>query len=164
MSMLRELKEFRNIINRKLCSDQLLVDLINDKPSQVPDRTLLYKRVIPYAYTPDVVKDTGTFVCHRIYVPRVNSKTLKNIRLMIYIFVHQDNIRTQEGLRYDLMAERIESLFNGTMDLGVGRMELLEVSDISPAPKFHGIALEYTVSEFNRPTINGDARSGVDCD
>ena len=71
MAMLRELKEFRNVINKKLCSDQKIVDLINDKPdSPVPDRNLLYKQVYPYAYTPDAVKDTGTFVCHRIYIPR----------------------------------------------------------------------------------------------
>ena len=69
--------------------------------------------------------------------------------------------RTQNGLRYDLIAERIESLFNGAMDIGVGRIELQEINDISPAPKFHGVALEYLVKEYNRPTINGDPRSGV---
>ena len=66
MAMLRELKDFRNMINKKICSDQKIVDLINDKPnSPVPDRNLLYKQVFPYAYTPDAVKETGTFICHR---------------------------------------------------------------------------------------------------
>lgn len=161
MSMLRELKEFRNTINRRLCSDQELVNLINGKPSIVPDRSLLYKNIYPYAHTPETVKETDTYICHRIYIPRVENKTLKNVRIIFYVFVHQDNIRTQDGLRYDLIAERIESLFNGVMDMGVGRIELQEVNDISPAPKFHGVALEYFVKEFNRPTINGDPRSGV---
>ena len=56
--------------------------------------------------------------------------------IVFYVFVHQDNIRTSDGLRYDLIAERIEDLFNGTMDFGVGRMKLVEINDISPSPKF----------------------------
>ena len=124
MALLHELKEFRSKINQKLCSDQKIVDLINDKPnSPIPDRDLMYKRIYPYAYTPEAVKDTGTFICHRIYVPDVMNKTL---------------------------------------EFGVGRMRLVEINDISPAPKFHGISLEYSVSEFNRPTINGDPRAGAE--
>ena len=157
MAMLRELKEFRSKINKKLCSDQVVVDLINDKDnSPIPDRDLMYKQVFPYA-----VKDTGTFICHRIYVPEVMNKTFKNMTVAFYVFVHQDNIRTSDGLRYDLIAERIEDLFNGITDLGVGRMKLTGINDISPAPKFHGISLEYSVTELNRPTINGNPRAGA---
>ena len=163
MDLLHELKEFRSKINQKLCSDQKIVDLINDKPnSPIPDRDLMYKRIYPYAYTPEAVKDTGTFICHRIYVPDVMNKTFKKMSIVFYVFVHQDNIRTSDGLRYDLIAERIEEMFNGTMEFGVGRMRLVEINDISPAPKFHGISLEYSVSEFNRPTINGDPRAGAE--
>ena len=111
-----------------LCSDQEIVDLITDTPnSAIPDRSLMYKNIFPYAYTPDVTKDTNNYICFRIYIPEVQNKTF----------------------------------FNGSMDLGVGRMKLYGMDDISPASTFHGIALEYTVSEFNRPTINGDLRSGA---
>lgn len=156
MSMLREIGKIRSSINERICSDQVIVDLINDKTnSKIPDRSLLYKRVFPYAYTPDAVKDTGAFVCHRVYVPDVMNKTFKNVTIVFYVFVHQHNIRTSNGLRYDLIAERIEELFNGTLDFGVRRMELREVNDISPSSTFHGVALEYSVTEFNRPAING---------
>ncbi len=162
MAMLHELREFRSKINEKLCSDQTIVDLVNDKPgSLIPDRELIYKRIFPYAYTPDVIKDTGTFVCHRIHIPDVMNKTFKNITLVFYVFVHQNNIRTSNGLRYDLIAERIEDLFNGSLDLGVDRMKLVSVNDINPCQSFHGVALEYSVTEFNRPTINGDSRAGA---
>ena len=78
--MLRELKEFRNTINKKLCCDQEIVDLINDKAnSPLPGRDLLYKQIFPYAYTPDAIKDTGTFICHRIHIPEVVNKTFKNV-------------------------------------------------------------------------------------
>lgn len=156
MAMMHELTEYRSKIMQLLCNDQKIVDLINDKPnSPVPDRSLMYKNIFPYAYTPDAVKDTDTFICFRIYVPTVTNKTVKDIRITFYVFTHQDYIRTSEGLRYDLIAERIENLFNGNFDFGVNRMKLQNVDDISPSPSFHGVALEYSVCEFNRPTING---------
>lgn len=108
-----------------------------------------------------MTKDTNNYICFRIYIPEVQNKTFKTVNIVFYIFCHQDNIRTSNGLRPDLIGERLETLFNGSMDLGVGRMKLYGMDDISPSSTFHGIALEYTVSEFNRPTINGDPRSGA---
>lgn len=157
MALLKELTEYRGKIMKLICSDQEIVNLLTEKPnSTVPDRSLIYKNVFPYAYTPDVTKDTKTYVCFRIYVPEVQSKTFKTMNIVFYIFSHQDYIRTGDGLRTDLIAEKIENLFNGAMELGVGRMKLTGMDDISPSSTFHGIALEYSVSEFNRPTINGD--------
>lgn len=162
MALLKELTEYRSKIMKLICSDQEIVDLITDKPnSAVPDRSLMYKNIYPYAYIPDVTKTTETFVCFRIYIPEVQNKTFKTMNIVFYIFSHQDYIRTSDGLRTDLIANRIENLFNGTMDLGVGRMKLTGMDDISPASTFHGIALEYSVSEFNRPTINGNQRMGA---
>lgn len=162
MALCKELTEYRSKIMKLLCNDQKIVDLITDTPnSAIPNRSLMYTRIYPYAYTPDVTKDTNTYLCFRIYIPEVQNKTFKTMNIVFYIFSHQDYIRTSEGLRPDLIGERLEALFNGTMDLGVGRMKLYGMDDISPASTFHGIALEYTVSEFNRPTINGDPRSGA---
>ncbi len=162
MALLHELTEYRQKIMKAICSDQEIVDLIRDQAdSPCPDRTLMYSRVFPYAHTPDTTKETNTYICFRIYVPTVMNKTFKEMRLVFYVFSHQDMIRTSDGLRPDLIAERIDRLFNGTMDMGVGRMRLEGTDDISPSPSFHGLALEYAVSEFNRPTIHGDQRAGA---
>ena len=138
------------------------MDLITDQEnSTCPNRQLMYQNIFPYAYTPDTTKETETYVCFRVHVPEVMNKTFKKMNIVFYVFSHQSHIRTSDGLRPDLIAERIENLLNGSLDLGVGRMRLEGTDDISPAPQFHGIALEYSVSEFNRPTINGDPRAGA---
>ena len=145
-----------------LCSDQEIVDLVLHKSnSTVPDRSLMYSRIFPYAYTPDATKETNTYICFRIYVSEVMNKTFKKMGICFYIFSHQDYIRTNNGLRPDLIAVRIENLLNGSMELGVGRISLEGMNDISPSDNFHGIALEYIVSEFNRPAINGSMREGA---
>ena len=159
--LLRELTEYRAKIMKLLCSDQRIVDLINDQEhSACPDRSLMYSRIFPYAYTPDPAKETNTYVCFRLGAYG-RDKTFKDLTIVFYVFTHQSHIRTSDGLRPDLIAERIENLFNGSLDFGVGRLKLENVDDISPASQFHGIALEYSVGEFNRPTIKGDPRAGA---
>lgn len=159
MALLQELTDYRKKIMQLLCGDQEIVNLILDKTdSPVPNRSLMYTRIFPYAYTPHETKDTNTYICFRIYIPEVMNKTFKKMNLCFYVFSHQDYIRTQDGLRPDLIAGRIESLLNGSLELGVGRISLEGMDDISPAEQFHGISLEYSVSEFNRPTINGNSR------
>ena len=162
MALMQKLKQYRSNIMKTICSDQDIVDLINETSgSTVPDRSLIYKNVFPYAYTPDKTTDTNTYVCFRIYVPEIRNKTFKIMNLVFYVFTHQSHIRTSNGLRTDLLAERIEALFNGSMDYGVGRLTLTGVNDVNISNYFHGLALEYSVSEFNRPTINGNPRAGA---
>lgn len=161
MALLKELTEYRGKIMKALCSDQVIVDLLNDREnSPCPDRSLLYKYIFPYARTPVAAKETDTYICFRIFEPSIYNKTFKQMKITFYIFTQQTKIRTSRGLRYDLIGERIEYLFNGSLDLGVGRMNLNLVEDISLATAFYGIALTYAVTEFNRPTIHGDPRGG----
>lgn len=160
MALLKELTEYRQEIMKALCSDEEIVKLVTDKAdSLVPNRALMYKNIYPYAYTPDTVKETDTFICFRLTVPEVMNKTCKQMNITFYIFTHQNLIRTQDGLRPDLIGEAIERLFNGSLDLGLGRVKLEGMDDISPTTDYHGIALEYSVLEYNRPSINGDKRS-----
>lgn len=157
MALLQELTDYRKKIMQMLCSDQEIVDLIlNRENSTVPDRSLMYSRVFPYAYTPDETKNTNTYICFRIYVPEVMNKTVKKMGVCFYVFSHQDNIRTSNGLRPDLIGVALERIFNGSLDLGLGRMQLEGIDDISPATDFHGIAIEYSVLEYNRPSLRGD--------
>lgn len=156
MALLKELTEYRSEIMKTLCSSQKIVDLLLDKSdSAIPDRSLMYKQIFPYAYTPEKTEDVTTYICFRIYVPEVMNKTVKKMGIVFYVFSHQDLIRTEDGLRPDLIAGEIENLFNGSLKLGVSRMAIEGLDDISPATGFHGIAIEYSTTEFNRPSING---------
>lgn len=160
MALLKELTEYRKEIMKTLCSDEEIVKLVTDKENPlVPNRSLMYKNIFPYAYTPDTVKEIDTFICFRITVPEVFNKTCKQMKITFYIFTHQSLIRTQDGLRPDLIGEAIEKLFNGSLNIGLGRVSLEGMDDISPITDYHGIALEYSVLEYNRPSINGDKRS-----
>lgn len=155
--LFQELTEYRNTIMKTLCCDAEIVKLVTDKANApVPNRDLMYTQIFPYAHTPDTTKEANTFICFRVTVPEVMNKTYKSMNVTFYIFTHQSLIRTQEGLRPDLIGEALERLFNGSLDLGLGRVRLEGMDDISPTEGYHGIAVEYSVLEYNRPSIKGD--------
>ena len=155
--LFEELTDYRALVMKTLCNDEEIVKLVTDQESpSVPNRGLMYTQIFPYAYTPDTTKETKTFICFRLSVPEVMNKTYKKINLIFYIFTHQSLIRAQDGLRPDLIGQAIERLFNGSLDVGLGRVKLVGMDDISPITGYHGIAIEYSVAEFNRPSINGD--------
>ena len=155
--LFEELTEYRALVMKTLCNDKEIVKLVTDQEtSSIPDRSLMYTQIFPYAYTPDTTKEATTFVCFRLSVPEVMNKTYKRINLIFYIFTHQSLMRTQDGLRPDLIGQAIERLFNGSLDVGLGRVRLEGMDDISPITDYHGIAIEYSGAEFNRPSVYGN--------
>lgn len=159
--LLKEFGDYRIKIMKALCSDKEIVKYITDEDNPVlPDRDLIYKNIFPYAYKPDVSKEADTYVCFTLNVDNVDGKTYKTIGITFYIFTYQHIIRTADGLRHDLLAQAIDRMFNGNLELGLGRVKLDSVMDITPASNYHGLMLEYTVDEFNRPSIHGDKGRG----
>lgn len=155
--LMRDLTHYRKAIMKALCSNADIVHLIlDDDAAEVPNRDLMYTHIFPYAYVPDTEKETDTYVCFSVAVPRVQNKTYKQMEIVFYVFTHQSQIRTSNGLRPDLIAEAIDEMTNGALGLGLGRVKLSRLEDISPTTNYHGLGIQYTVSEFNRPSIQGD--------
>lgn len=159
--LLEEFSEYRKKIMKALCSDKEIVRYITDDENPVlPNRDLIYKNIFPYAYKPDVSKKADTYICFSLGVDNVDGKTYKTISLVFYVFTYQGIIRTEDGLRPDLLAQAIDRMFNGNLELGLGRVKLVSVDDISPATNYHGVMIEYAVDEYNRPSIHGDKGRG----
>lgn len=154
---LRDLTYYRKSIMKALCSNEAVVRLVSDDDSPtVPNRDLMYNNIFPYAYIPNTEKETDTFICFSVAIPRVENKTYKQMDIYFYVFTHQSLMRTSNGLRTDLLAEAIDEMTNGALGLGLGRIKLDRLEDISPTTHYHGLAIQYTVTEFNRPSIQGD--------
>lgn len=155
--LMRDLTHYRKAVMKALCSNAKIVRLITDDDSAVvPNRDLMYTHIFPYAYIPETDKETDSFICFSVSIPRVQNKTYKQMSIIFYVFSHQSQIRTSDGLRPDLIADAIDEMTNGALGLGLGRVKLEKLEDISPANNYHGLGIQYTVTEFNRPSIQGD--------
>ena len=151
MSYLKDFTDFRTNLMQAVCSDQELVNLIyNDEDHSAPDRSLPYQFVFPIPYVPETTEKASTFVCFRLSVPSVFSKTMKDVAIYVYVVTHKDLQRTDSGLRIDRMAERIDTILNGSLDFGVGRLKLDKIDDVYPAKDYYGLILKYVNADFNR--------------
>lgn len=147
--LLNELKRYKTTLINKIIFNTTLVSLIDNSYAEHPSR-LVNTYVFSYPHVIDTVTEEATYVTMKVSVPRVYNKTYKGFLIYIYIFTHEKLIQTKNGLRTDLMAEEIERLLNGSLDFGLGRLELTSVEDFSPAPNFYGIIMKYEASDFNR--------------
>lgn len=151
MSYLKDFTEFRENLIKAICSDQQLVDYIyNESGHAAPDRTLPYQYVFPIPYIPETTEKASTYVCVRLTVPLVQSKTVKDVAIYIYVVTHKDLQRADGGLRIDKMAERIDSILNGSTNFGLGRLKLDKIDDVYPAKDYYGLILKYVNADFNR--------------
>lgn len=149
---LEEYRQYRAIALKKLYTSQELIGLIlNEAHTTINGKALVFQNIFPYAFVPETTTETKTYVSMSIAVPRVRDKTYKSLSLWIYICMHTSLINTDRGLRYDLMAEVIDRMFNGSLDFGLGRLELRSVEDIAfQSSRYFGIALQYNAADFNR--------------
>lgn len=59
-------------------------------------------------------------------------------------------MRAPGGLRVDLLADAIDSVLNGSLEYGLGHVELKDVDDVHPAKDYYGVVLTYDITDWNR--------------
>lgn len=147
---LEELSKYKIEIMKSLCLDEKIQRLILLLPSQNNGKEMMYKNIFPYSFIPDTVTKASTFICFDLEVKRVQNRTFKDIDVMFWIFTHQTLMRTNDGIRIDLLANEVDNIFNGNKNFGLGTMELKLVTLMSPAKDYHGKTLVYRSVDFNR--------------
>lgn len=147
---LDELSKYKIEIMKRLCLSDKIQSLILLSKSQRNGREMMYKNIFPYAFVPDTVVNSNTFICFDLEVQRVQNRTFKDINILFWIFTHQSLMRADGGIRTDLIASEVDKILNGNRDLGLGTVELKKVLRVNPAKDYHGRNLVYRSVDFNR--------------
>lgn len=150
---LQELTDYKSKILKLLCSSQSVVDLIlGTENSKIPNRNLIDSQIFPYCHVPNVTTEKKTYVCFDVDAPRVkNYSIFKDMEVYVYIFTHQDLLKSENGLVTDLIACEIDQLLNGNDDVGgITRLSLVSSKRFTPAEGYHGRVLTYANTSFNR--------------
>lgn len=73
------------------------------------------------------------------------------MKLIVWVFTHQNLMKTKDGMRTDLLVSEIDKILNGSNKYGLGRVEL-QSCDIMQVPceGYVGLCSVYTVDEYNR--------------
>ena len=95
---LDELSKYKSKVMQRLCENPKIQFLILSRESLNPKKELMYKHIFPYAFVPDTVTNTSTFVCFDMEVKRVENRSFKDLSIMFWIFSYQSILRTNEVL------------------------------------------------------------------
>lgn len=117
-------------------------------PVNFDPTSLIYDSIFPYKFIPDVQTKPKTFITMSFrYKPR--GMYFKNGSIYFYLICHNSLIRTTYGsLRYDMLVNYIDEIFNSSRDITIGKLEFYDMGDFSVNDNYSGVYLEYRLTEF----------------
>lgn len=152
MANLEEFTEYKQTLMQAICTSDKIVELLKletDAPT-VTGKDLRYKRIFPYDYVPLVAEVATTFICFTVTAPRVKDDVITELCLTVYVFTHQDMMRTNNGMRTDILVSEIDKILNGSTKYGLGKVSLKSCDIMHPPARgYCGLYSVYTVKDFN---------------
>ncbi|WP_257129957.1 hypothetical protein [Bacillus cereus] len=163
-SAMEKLGEYKmEILNRCLESQVLAKllkydseDALSKKDIEMDDAfSLMNTRVFPYRFVPTTIDEQGTFLTLGVNGFRRYQEGFTVFddyqagEIYFYFFTHVDIMRTDNGVRQDLMLAEISRLFDGTKGIGMGELKLRYLNELwIHNNKFGGYAVSFTVTDF----------------
>ena len=151
---LKELGVYKNKAIHEIILNTEITNII--LPNQEYDiETLLKNNIFPYEYIPNIEEDQRTYICMETVVPRFKTNSCTDIQIALYIFTHKDLMKyesqTDVGTRVDVLCYKLDEIFNGNNNFGIGGLQQISVLPYkSIAKDYYGKVIIYSVSEFNK--------------
>ena len=152
MANFEEFTSYKNTLMKAICTSDTIVDLLKldtDKPD-ITGKEMRYDRIFPYNHVPLVTEHATTYICFTVTAPNMKEGIVTELRLTVYVFTHQDIMRTDKGIRTDLLISEIDKLLNGSTEYGLGKVVpiMCDVMQV-PCRGYSGLFSVYSVKDFN---------------
>ena len=153
MANLEEFTTYKQTLMRAICTSDRITELmkLDTDPAGITGKDMRYKRIFPYNYVPLVIETAQSFICFTVTAPNVRDELITELRLTVYVFSHQDIMRTDDGIRTDLLISEIDKLLNGSTKYGLGKVSL-KMCDVMQVPcqGYSGLFSVYSVKDFSQ--------------
>lgn len=153
MANLEEFTTYKQTLMQAVCTNDKIVELLKSEndPANITGRDMRYKRIFPYNYVPLTIDHATTFVCFSVTAPRAKSGIISTLKLVVWVFTHQNLMKTKYGMRTDLLVSEIDKVLNGSTKYGLGKVEFQSCDIFTvPCEGYVGLCSVYTVDEYNR--------------
>ena len=148
---LEDFFDYKNKLMEDILTNESIVHLINSDIDMQNAPSLAYTQVFPLEYVPETVQSGATYICFDVDIQGVAGKTFLTPILYIWIFTHRSNLRLPEGgVRVDKICCEICKTINGSMEYGLGELNLYNVKRFAPMTDYQGKVMSFTAREFNR--------------
>lgn len=152
----KELSEYKNNILIKLITNENLIKaLTNNTPDfldqpLIPDvTTTIYSEIWPYRYVPNISDSAKVYLTMAFTNYKKLGNQYKSGNIYFYVFCHKSLVRTDYGcLRYDYIAEELDTMFSEERGYGLGKLEFASMDDILIGDNYVGVVISYRIVEF----------------
>ncbi len=162
LSAMEKLGEYKMEVLQRCLGDQKLVKLLKYNSADALFQgdvenpfELMYDKVFPYRFVPSPIENQGTFLTLGVNGFRKHQEGFKVYddyqagEIAFYFFTHVDLMRTDSGVRQDIMLGEISRLFDGTKGIGMGELKLRYVNELwMHNNKFGGYSISFTMADF----------------
>lgn len=145
------IRRVRNTLTRLFAENKSIAKILSPADQMLFGDELLETHIYPYDFLPDTSEDAFAYLCFDVDITSSTDSLTKNLKIYIWVFCHQSIIKTENGMRIDLLAEEIEKTLNGNIKLGLGSTELDFSRRLVPAPGYVGRVMGFNFKDFNRP-------------
>lgn len=155
-----QLVDYNQLVVNRILASQEVMALISNDPNLNLDSDAAAEweeHVIDHAWVDDTVQEAGAFITVDVDIPLMSSGTIKEMRVYVEVLVSKTYMKLSpslfkgcKGNRRDNIVRQIDLLLNGSLDFGIGRLDLKNIRTVTTANKFAGKLLTYEVSDFAR--------------
>lgn len=153
-TVLKDIGSCKQRLLTAVVNDDDICGLLLDKKSYTEDDVdgLMYTQIFPYLYTDETQTETLTYLCFEVDVPRFSSGTVKDLKMIVLAYCHKGIMKYSKkgyyGTRVDILADMVERKLRDSYDFGIGKPELVSVTNFFPNNKYYGRQLVYNIPEF----------------
>ena len=142
---------YKNQLMDDLLTDPEIVTLINKDVPLEDAQSLVWDQVMPVEFYPDTLERGRVYICCDVDIRKVPSSLIYSPTLYIWVFVHKDLLRLDEGgVRTDKLCHLIDKKINGSFMYGLGKLELQSVHRFGVVSDYTGKVLAYEANDFNK--------------
>jgi len=144
------------ILMKLLEREEIVKCLVNNEnnfldvplPNNFDVTSLVYSQIFPYRFIPTIQESPKSFITMKFgYKP--NGMTYKNGSIYFYIIIHNSLLKTDYGsLRYDMLLNYIDEVFNSSRDLGLGKLPFYDMDEFIVNESYSGVYIAYKSTEF----------------
>lgn len=157
MAGLKELREHRNVILKKITDNQRICKYLHyatENPLSMADilnpfKALFKKRIFPFSFSQKILQDTGANLFFNFTDIGAEGSHFKDVMLRFTILSHVDSLYiVDNNTRSDAICEEIEQMFNQTEGMGIGKVQFYGRRELI-TDSHAGYILSYKFYEFN---------------
>jgi hypothetical protein len=154
MANSQEIIRYKQQIASILINDPEIVKWIDNKDIEEPEE-LINQNIFNFIRYPYAPEEEVTYIAFEIDVPSVHYKSnvlFKKLVITFYVVSHERLMPTDDingGVRNDLIAARIDKLFNGRKDIGKKPLELISNTADGISVKHRRRIIQFTTDDLD---------------